>query len=519
MVQNDSTVLEAVTKWVETWNRQAFVSAYGPSNVPWACKEVIVILYPAESSPDCTKEVLAPLTDHIQTALKSSLIRIAVSHASVFVSVSGDAMESLIFAGCVPASVALREDGLGRYVTAKENGLLLSRDTVTMRALLLPRLYHWAGLFTESAGSAFSDAVSLILRWADRRKVRSDSDTGFLTTEMVAVMMAHCHQTLVDSESVLTPHAYMKRFFALFSQWSFNETSVAAQCCGPAGVDGGAIDEHEGIDSDLDEESRARRIRANGDRPERASLTETADDNDEVHPHKRQRHELGQIRDVRRFFDVENSKVAKISVNGESFESKLDYLDAVTIVHPVDDVNLAVRILESHKKIIQQELQLAHMLTADSVGDDLSFLTSDSSRLMTPVPFRESSCYIVLQVEAESKEACSTIASVLDDQAWYLVQEIQAFHGVHVTPHPRPFFHSTDAGTTTGSVIVGVSFVSDYPYGAFEGVSVDFSGPLSRALVRSRQKIRERPDFSSLERKFSVNCALLQSLPQHWKLE
>jgi hypothetical protein len=155
-------------------------------------------------------------------------------------------------------------------------------------------------------------------------------DAGFLTHDIISLMVAFAVQK-ASSSMPLSVFELLKKFFIIFSsEFEYNESSVASavsRC--PIGEDGtifgSAINEEEGIDSDVDDDFRWKRIsRKNktddvvgddGSSPVdhqtsaiTTSLSGHANDNDEVHPHKRQRFELGLIRDIRRFYEVENKR-------------------------------------------------------------------------------------------------------------------------------------------------------------------------------------------------------------------
>ena len=389
--------------------------------------------------------------------------------------------------------------------------------TETPSAPSVNSLEQWILAFLSSDHlSSFQSAQDTIVCWAKTRCIHSAPTGGFLDDSILSVMLCVAFLQLKKNLSVVTCHSLVVEFFRTFTNWSYNECSLAADTCGLAfdGPDsrGHAIDELEGIDSDCEGAVSPKRAPRNPDsemkEPEQhKDLAITGDDNDEVHPHKRLRYELGQMRDVRRFYDVENDFVKRIAVDEEmrKFPTVLDHLDAFSVIHPVSGENLAIRILESHKKIILQELARAYNLVADSIGDDPDILFGESSELMKPVAFRESTFYIVFRITSPVLEIVEEISHIIQEESWFLVQEIQAFHGVMVTPHPAP---------VSGQVVVGMDFLADEPYSARGGAEIDFSGPMSRMLLRARSRIHSLPDFSlRLSDKFQIKSVLTSDDP------
>ena len=504
----------------------------------WRGVQLITVVAVLEAPDDFVATLLTPLATHLSDGNLGSMVIVTESHVMPFVRVEREGTVTDVVVACVAPSILARDDNIERFVTLESNGLKVTRDSSAMRALIIPRLYRYLADFNRDPirQAAFHSAIEVVIRWGVHRKVVSlTSDNGFLTPGVVAVMMVVTINHATKVKSPLTTANLVRHFFAIFSDWHYNESSLAS-FCGAVAADyhGTTIEDHEGIDSDGDDpEVRRKRI----DKGKRAvvgspanSLANCADDNDEVHPHKRMRYELGQIRDLRRFYDVENSKVQPICVEadvGKRSITGLDWLDAVTILHPTDDVNLAVRVLESHRKLIVQELLRARNILADSIESDESFLYGEDSELMQDLPLvRESTCYIVFQVEAKSPSVRAIISSVLEDQNWFLIQEVQAHHGCLVTPTPglvkglRTIDKARqnegadgDSGTRSVAVVTGVSFPVEAPYGATAGVKVDLSGPMSRVLMRTRQKLMERPDWSSsLEKQFVLSAGLVREL-------
>ena len=367
----------------------------------------------------------------------------------------------------------------------------------------------------EEWGPMCRSLLKWISRWAKQRSLYSDRDLGFLTIPILKVMvMCSCDSARRISlgKDIRT---LIKHFFSTFATWKFNECSVAADCCGISELmDGSVIDDGEALDSDIDDHNSGKRIVSvvNEDSVGTTSghvLSATGDDNDEVHPHKRHRYELGQIRDIRRFYDVENDQIHRIAVDSSqrSYPSSLDCLDSLSVIDPQNEsINLAIKVLESHRKLIVQELIRADHLLSDSLGDDEEVLIGPESEILRRADFRESTGYIIFDVESSSSDIRSIVTDTVEDETWFMVQELQSFYGVMVVPHPER--RITSDGQTV-QVIVGINFVANDPYSAKAGVQLDLSGPISRVLVRSRRKLHNLEDYSvKLSNKFSVSARI-----------
>jgi hypothetical protein len=363
-----------------------------------------------------------------------------------------------------------------------------------------------------------ASATEWLIRWAKARRVFSDKDIGFLTRNMLVTMVKVCVDNTLRTR-VNNCGAFVKHFFSTFARWRFNECSIAGDCCSPAGdnttgtLNGSLIDEYEGIDSDIEGANSGQRVEAfasseRSDTDPNRHLPAVADDNDEVHPHKRRRYELGQIRDIRRFYDVENTYPLRIAVpDDQEYPISLDRLDALSIVDPSDPhVNIAIRVLESHKKMIVQELVRADMLLCDLKISEEWDVLKHGTHVIKLAELPECTCYIVFTIHSEDSDVRSEVAQIVEEQTWFLIQEVQAFHGVMVTP----FNEMIKSDSTSLQVVVGIDFVSDEPYSAQDGVHLDFSGPMSRVLLRARKTVQSREDFESrFSKRLSVSTALV----------
>ena len=395
-------------------------------------------------------------------------------------------------------------------------GFLAVQFRVTMtsenvEASILSARWSMQG-FTHEEQTVLREVMVWLVEWAKRRGIYCNRDVGFITSPILEVMIAVSSFNARELSLPFSRFSLIKHFFTFFTRWKLNEASVGGDCCGLSNqLDGSVIDEAEGIDSEVDEESRLKRTSLiQTTEPEinveRTGLLSTADDNDEVHPHKRHRYELGQIRDIRRFYDVENDQLRRIAIQADdrTYPSSLDFLDVLSVVDPLDkSVNLSIKVLESHKKLIVQELVRAEMLLSDSVGDDEDYTLGPESEILEKAPLRVSSLYIVFDISAESDEIRSEVADTVEDQSWFLIQEIQAYHGVMVIPI---------SNRNSSKVVVGVNFIKNEPYTAMEGTTIDFFGPLSRVLLRTRKVLFSREDFvSRFSKKFSVKASILRN--------
>jgi hypothetical protein len=310
---------------------------------------------------------------------------------------------------------------------------------------------------------------------------------------MLALLLVYVTRDAARMGLPINRLVYVKRFLLTFSDWNFNEGSVASFCCGLTGENiGSAINEHEGIDSD--DESIANR------RTSQESSSVLGSTEDEVHPHKRLRFELGQIRDLRRFYEVENSRIDAVSFNSATSveDNPLDSrkADVFTVFHPMEPgVNLGIRMLESYRKLIIQEIRRARFLLEDVMDD----VDSTYDSLMEPID-RISSCPVRVNIDinSDSSQVASILSRIILDQSWFLVQELQAFSGVLVVPPCEVVGHVCS---------VGLAFPKDVPYGAHGGIELDLSGALSKHLMRIRRSLQDRPDWrDKLEGKFSISC-------------
>ena len=459
-----------------------------------------------------TDDTLLRFVNYLESEHGDTSPKIVSDHIHDWISmVVGEGITSVYFV--VVSGEAFSADAdIEGLVAGEETTLKPPRDSKLVRGLLRPRMYLWqkrylaSHHFTNEQNEMIRHSMSFLLEWARSRRVLSmqGSDNGYLTRDILSMMLLVCVSRNVKSWTVT---GILKSFFSAYSLWNYNEGSVGKDCCRASGGQRGSfIDETEGLDSEVDDNSSMSTPRR---AEETASLGLIADDNDEVHPHKRLRYELGQIRDIRRYYEVDNTRVKKISMKENDEFSALDWLDVLSVMHPTEDVNLAVRILESHRKLIVQEMLRAHHIITD-----VSEVT-DTSELLKPLAFRPAFSYIAFQVKADTNFILSTVASVIENQNWFLIQEVQAHAGLLVTPCEG--YYKLKDGSTSALILTGITFVSEGPYSACEGLEVDLSGPMSRVLVRSRKILRDRADYATtLEKRFSVTCGVVRYLPQEW---
>ena len=452
------------------------------------------------SEPTDPKDSMTDFVNYLETIPRASEARIVADHIDDWLAFTlGGRPVHLYFASSFDEWYSKDADSREQTSSA-HNEAKHSRDSRGSRQQVRPRMHLWLRNYCmrhQNETELIAESMNALTEWAQARRVFSSlSENGFLSLETLAIMFLVTLEREKRSNKERTVLSLVKKFFEQYSMWNYNEGSVGSHCCRPAGFEASFILEKEGLDSD-DEER---------DPPTPQESSSLNDESDEVHPHKRLRYELGQIRDIRRYYEVENSKVAKISIreNHDGFAA-LDWLDVVSVMHPCEDVNLAIRVLESHKKLIVQEMLRAHHILEDQV-------TGIPEALVSKTPYRRASSYIVFQIRAESEFILHSVASVVDNQNWFLIQELQAHAGILLTPSGR--FHQLQDGSAI--VITGLTFVSDEPYSAVQGLRVDVSGAMSRVLVRSRKLFRDRSDFVKMEKKFSVTCKVVRCLPGEW---
>ena len=516
-------LLDRIKEWKDSVAKKSYMRCFDTS-LGEGIDYLISIFLVSESSKELIY-MYEQLSDNLRTSTGGLLVYRVESHSHTFLRVKSGSFEAEVILGCLSPAQVPKDEDLSHFLDSVQTGLKPSRDAVLLRQLLKPRLWAWFNHWTSKRDpgliESFRVALKILVKWSESRQIFGD---GFLTREIILVMLCSLCPNRPSS-----PFLLLQRFFRHFSsQFEFNEASVAAHVCGLTGTVedgyyGSVINEEEGIDSDADEDLRrmrlARKISRNisetdpedSGEPQHSHLAISANENDDVHPHKRLRFELGQIRDIRRFYAVENTRVQKISIAPDKkFKNFLDFLDVITVCHPSpgydlpegEHVNIAVRTLESHKKLILQELIRANMLVSDCVGDDFTLL----SEILTKEKYLKNNIQIFCKFEIESKEdeiAC-VVASVVDEQVWFLVQELQATHGVMVIPIP--------AKNNSTEISVGLNFVKEEPYGATEGTEIDLLGPMSRVMLRCKKLLKERPEYEEkLRGKFIVRSRVVRN--------
>ena len=485
---------------------------------------ILSLLIVTEPTVDTYNSVFGQVIAQLKTLSGAVRVIRVDSHSAMWIEVSLPPISCRVFLGCVSPSQSSRDE-LSSFIESSITGLKPSRDDILLRQLLTPRLWcwfeQWLSQFEESLRESVRYALNFLVDWSKCRQILGD---GFLTVEIIAMMLVHIFPITNPS-----PFGIVQKFMRYYScEFEMNEASVASQVCRPSGNEeegyyGSLINEDEGIDSDVDEELRhlrlSRRKNPETAEPDDVSATEhhsllskSANENDDVHPHKYLRYELGQIRDIRCNLIVENSRVKKIGYKVDhTFKHSLDLLDVLTVCHPSpgcelaegEHVNLAVRVLESHKKIILQELVRANMMICDCIGDDPSTIFQI---LSTPIGSdRENECQFICELQVVSfddEETALVVSRVLQEQSWFFVQEMQAICGVMVIP----------LTPTQDTVRIGLTFVCDEPYGAMEDQEIDLIGPISRVMLRSKKCLEDRFDYAEkLHGKFTVQSRVVEN--------
>ena len=362
-----------------------------------------------------------------------------------------------------------------------------------------------------------------VVGWAKRRGVFGE---GFPDVQTLAVMCAKTLQKEFPSffEAV-------KYFFHIYESWRFGEGSVASQS-GNAEKQGNRLREGQGIESEADEGYTASTEEGSSPREERIPI------------HKKPRYALAQIRDQRRIMLVGGGGDAvrlhendlKSGLPSWTESNSLDAIDVMAVIAPFPPhINLAVRVLETQKKLFLQEISRSHMLLADCDGsgrwEDL---------LLSPMTDFGKSCqiYSVFQIYTSDLEISTLVSAVLEQQLWFAHQEWQGYHGLFVRPFGEPLYGCENLSecepgwVSTGvaaamqravktgftiSFVTGFCLVRDQPYGAVDGMQLDLNEPIVKTLLRVRKVLQERPDYdSSFKGRFFVTGGLIRGdLPDH----
>ena len=500
----------------ENWCRNSFKwSHISPRLLELDSSYRIFVILASSDVSGTTLDTLSLLLNFLLSCVMVETAFICDSHIFPYIRVSDSHGFVDVHVVFIPQSLACRDGNLARFLDADTTGLKVTSDSEAMRALIIPSFIREVhSLIQGYKGNAeVVESLKIIFEWAEGRKILSNGDCGYFTKPMLAYLFV---ATIERTGHALSPIDYLRRFFEGYSNWNFNECSVGSFCCGLGRSQGSMIDEQEGIDSDYDEESRAKRLVSSN---VSETLLASTDENDEVQPHKRHRFDLGAIRDLRRFYDVDNTRVSQVSADGKKtkccLDNPLDKLDVFRVMHPSEPgINLGLRMLESHRKIIHQEFLRAQMLLEDvhDIGSVLPDLLAPKREVL------DTTISIVVQVASEDRNVSLSVSSVIENQAWYLVQELQAHYGLLVIAAPNPISHLPSLRPETKGLksilsnVVGLSFPSDSPYSADSGVEIDLTGPLSRLLMRTRQVLRGRPDWDRLEKRFIISCLVVRDI-------
>jgi hypothetical protein len=512
MVTQDE-LLEHIRSWAETSFRKSHMRTFSHFDESEAAAVIVSLLVVTDNPDDAYNTAYEDLRTRIKSTTSDWDVCRIESHSHSFLRLKCPKGRMCVILGCLSPSQIPKDENMGSFIDSTVTGLKPTRDAVLLRQLQLPRLYSWFGQWLgnidTSKAESFQDALGMLIKWSISRGIFGD---GFLTREIIIVMLVS-----ITPSTPISSFELCKKFFRFYSsEFDMNESSVASHVSRLAGspqdgLYGSMINEDEGIDSDVDDDLR--RVRLDRKHPKHTEaddenihslLSTNANENDDVHPHKRLRFELGQIRDIRRFYAVENSILKKISaLTSNQFDNFLDYLDVITVCHPGHDqtsVNLAVRVLESHKKLIVQELVRANMLVSDCVGDEVDKVY----HLLTEKIADKKNCdiqiFCIFETETNDEEIREIVFSVVRDQVWFFVQEMQATHGVMVVPIAQG-----------EHVSVGLIFVTDDPYSATEGAEIDLIGPISRVMLRAKKIIKERSDYAEIQGKFKVRSRVVRN--------
>jgi hypothetical protein len=502
----DAAIFTCANDWLQ--KRSLLGSAVDIGRLHSESEDVIAIVV-SVVDPDCHMELLSSLVCHVEMNIEGCHAYVTESHNSPYVTCIVSGSRTKIYVAPVSSSSLKKDEDLSKYLDRTSTGLKVAKDGVALRSLLVPRLHMY--LHAESANHPrFLPVLSFLVHWAKSRGIFNTLDNGYLTVEILAVMLLHIHHGARDS----TPSDIIRKFFLVFADWEFNEASVSSEVCNSAFPYASTISEEDGIDSDVDEEFRQKRLASRHRPPTSTESTVPTDDthshslkmdeDDEVQVHKRTRAELGKIRDVRRIYSVPEYFARPIHVveTTSTPMKPLDWLDVMFVGHPLDEsVNLAIRVQESHRKLIFQEIFRARFLLEDTGGDAME---SISSAVSVPITRHEDiPMNLVITIKSDSKLISDIVCEYVWDQIWYLVQELQGFSGLMVVPPTGPVGHSTT------SFYLGLLFPEEAPYCAQKGMKIDFMGPVIRAMTRCREKLKTRPDFKEkLEKRFIVDIGV-----------
>ena len=343
-------------------------------------------------------------------------------------------------------------------------------------------------------GIFFAETLEFIVTWTIRRRL-SSREEGFPDISALSVLAAW------SSAGANSLFDAIRKFYTL-ADWPWYEGSIARQ------VDAGEFEEPEPVPN-------------TPDRDDHAPLA------------KKNRLLQGHIRELARIAEcgVYSKPLALTDDEGwDAEKSALEALDVMPILSPLSpSVNLAVRVLESHKKAFIQELARGRMLVSECTGDGVWY-----SQLLQPLVLHEYPAYIVYQVEAENIATAEVVMAVVGCERWFAMQELQAFEGVYLRPITsravelpplrleKPGWVSQSAcdamtrvmkNGVTLTAICGVAFPREYPYSATTDLKLDLNPPIVSSLLRSRVALREFKD----EGKFFLSGGILRGLPASYQ--
>lgn len=525
ILDHHQQILQAIQSWTLLKSLNCHVGNVTQDHETWSVKSVISVIV-GLVEPETYIDLLYSLASHIEDS--SDVIRgfVVDGHICPYISISYGSVPYQVFISPVSTLSFRKDDALSKFLDTRWTGLKVSRDGLAMRTLLVPRMYSLLSRELGKSREAFGAAMRCVLSWAMGRGIFDRFDNGYLTQEvLVAMMLFVMKHRLVGTPDISGFHL-VRKFFNTFADWDYNEASVGGNVCIASDPYGSTINEDEGIDSDVDEKFRANRIaqRMHATNAEEATGGDAVmngphslkqDEDDEVLVHKRTRSDLGRIRDIRRFYtmnEMGEKYFGNIVHSGSSNPSMkpLDWLDVLLVAHPFECsefVNLAIRVQESNKKIIFQEILRARLLLEDTHCAD-KHLDGLIETICHPPVERSVMSSIEICIRSENIKVAEIVGMYVADAVWFLIQELQAWQGVMVIPPSEASpVYPAGPGSFTQKIFIGLAFVSEAPYGARAGMKLDFMGPLMRAMTRCREKLRERPDYEkSIENRFTVEA-------------
>ena len=356
----------------------------------------------------------------------------------------------------------------------------------------------------------------LLTRWVPHRGL--DFIEGVVIAVIAAVSEVDRRR---NGQNVVDLYRSICHFFKFMAAWRFPESSVAAQI--------GDCFKGQGI--------------ING-----AKLAQEKIPSDKIPLHKKPRFAIAQIQDMQMSHEIGPVgkpvalPVAQFQDEGKfpgwSYEKSLDNTDPMAVISPgFPGVNLAIGVLETHKKIFIQELYRGRLLLEETQGISdawaAELLTDARNGAVNSVypcdkQFPVPPAVICFQVEAADEEAAATVASAVQQYEFFCVQELQGYVGVFPRPWAPtrgiPALRKCRTGWMKPEMSAAIdkkflvhsvtTFVCEIwiskvqPFGAQDGVCLDLNEPVVKTLLRVRKLLEESPRLIG---RFSLSGGVLKN--------